>query len=298
MTQISLTSTTSDQRLAMLALAAGALAIAIAPIFVRLSETGPAATAFWRMALAVPVLMMLARKNRPGGAKTNVPVRWPVVLCGLLFAADLGVWHYSITFTTVANATLLANVAPVFVALAAWALFGERITGLFLLGMALAITGAGLLTGASFSLDLRHVYGDLLGVLTAVFYGAYQLSVARLRRYHAAFSIMAWSSLFSAAGLFAGALALGEPLLPQSATGWAVLVAIALVSQVGGQTLITYGFAHLPVSFSSVSLLVQPMAAAWLAWLLLGETLTWTHLAGAAVILTGIYIARRGSRVG
>lgn len=298
MTQISLTSTTSDQRLAMLALAAGALAIAIAPIFVRVSETGPAATAFWRMALAVPVLMMLARKNRPGGAKTNVPVRWPVVLCGLLFAADLGVWHYSITFTTVANATLLANVAPVFVALAAWALFGERITGLFLLGMALAITGAGLLTGASFSLDLRHVYGDLLGVLTAVFYGAYQLSVARLRRYHAAFSIMAWSSLFSAAGLFAGALALGEPLLPQSATGWAVLVAIALVSQVGGQTLITYGFAHLPVSFSSVSLLVQPMAAAWLAWLVLGETLTWTHLAGAAVILTGIYIARRGSRVG
>jgi drug/metabolite transporter (DMT)-like permease len=287
-----------DQRIAFLALMAGAMGIAVAPIFVRISETGPAATAFWRVALAVPVLMMLARKTRPDSVKTKVPVRWPVMLCGLFFAADLGVWHYSVAFTTVANATLLANLAPVFVALAAWALFGERITGLFVMGLALAVIGAGLLTGASFSLDLRHVYGDLLGVLTAVFYGAYQLSVARLRRFHAAFSIMAWSSLFSAMGLLAGALALGEPLLPQTLTGWAVLVGIALVSQVGGQTLITYGFAHLPVSFSSVSLLIQPMAAAYLAWLLLDETLTWAHLVGAVVILTGIYIARRGSRSG
>jgi len=296
MSQISLTSNAAEQRLAMLALLAGAMAIAIAPIFVRISETGPAATAFWRVALAVPVLMLLARNTRPDSIKTKVPVRWPVILCGLFFAADLGVWHYSVAFTTVANATLLANLAPVFVALAAWALFGERITGLFLIGMVLAIAGAGLLTGASLSLDIRQVYGDLLGVLTAVFYGAYQLSVARLRRFHAAFSIMAWSSLFSAFGLFGGALAMGETLLPQTLMGWVVLAAIALVSQVGGQTLITYGFAHLPVSFSSVSLLIQPMAAAYLAWLLLGETLTWAHLAGAAVILTGIYIARRGSR--
>jgi len=296
MTQISLTGAPTDQRIAMLALVAGAGAIAVAPILVRLSETGPAATAFWRVALAVPALMMLARKTRPDSIKTQVPVRWPIVLCGLFFAADLGVWHYSVAFTTVANATLLANLAPVFVALAAWALFGERITRLFTVGMALAIAGAVLLTGASFTLDLRHVYGDLFGVLTAVFYGAYQLSVARLRRFHAAFSIMAWSSLFSALGLFAGVLLLGETLLPQTAAGWSVLFAIALISQVGGQTLITYAFAHLPVSFSSVSLLIHPVMAALLAWLLLGEVLTWTHLAGAAVILAGIYVARRGSR--
>lgn len=295
MTQISLTGAPTDQRIAMLALIAGAGAIAIAPILVRLSETGPAATAFWRVALAVPILMVLAHRTRPG-IKTAVPVRWPVILCGLFFAADLGVWHYSVAFTTVANATLLANLAPVFVALAAWALFSEPITRLFILGMALAIAGALLLTGASFSLDLRHVYGDLFGVLTAVFYGAYQLSVARLRRFHAAFSIMAWSSLFSAFGLLAGAVALGEPLLPRTAEGWTVVFAIALISQVGGQTLITYAFAHLPVSFSSVSLLIHPVMAALLAWLLLGEVLTWTHLAGAVVILAGIYVARRGSR--
>jgi len=295
MTQISLTRAPTDQRIAMLALIAGAGAIAIAPILVRLSETGPAATAFWRVALAVPILMMLANRARPG-IKTKVPVRWPIILCGLLFAADIVVWHYSVAFTTVANATLLANLAPVFVALAACALFGERITRLFTVGMALAIAGAVLLTGASFSLDLRYVYGDVFGVLTAVFYGAYQLSVARLRRFHAAFSIMAWSSLFSAFGLLAGALALGETLLPQTATGWSVVLALALISQVGGQTLITYAFAHLPVSFSSVSLLIHPVMAALLAWLLLGEVLTWTHLAGAVVILAGIYVARRGSR--
>jgi len=282
----------------MLALVAGAMAIAVAPIFVRLSETGPAATAFWRVALAVPVLMMLARNTRPGSIKTKAPVRWPVILCGLFFAVDIGVWHYSIEYTTVANAALLANLAPVFVALAAWALFGERITRLFILGMALAVIGAALLTGASFSLDPQQVYGDMFGVLTAVFYGAYQLSVARLRRMHAAFSIMAWSSLFSALGLLAGALMLGETLLPQSAAGWSVLLGIALISQVGGQTLITYAFAHLPVSFSSVSLLIHPIMSAALAWVLLGEALTWTHLMGASVILAGIYMSRLGSRAG
>ncbi len=296
MSQASLTELAAQQRLAMLALVAGALAIAFAPILVRLSETGPAATAFWRVALAVPVLMLLAHRARPG-MKSNVPVRLPVILCGLFFAADLGVWHYSIEYTTVANATLLANLAPVFVALAAWVLFRERITRLFILGMALAILGAVLLTGASFSLDPQQVYGDMFGVLTAVFYGAYQLSVARLRRMHSAFSIMAWSSAFTALALLAGALLLGETLLPQTAAGWSVLFAVALISQVGGQTLITYGFAHLPVSFSSVSLLVQPLAAAGLAWLILGEVLTWTHLIGAAVILAGIYLARRASRV-
>lgn len=295
MSQASLTEVAAQQRLAILALVAGALAIAFAPIFVRLSETGPAATAFWRVALAVPVLMVLAHRARPG-VKTNVPVRWPVILCGLFFAVDIGVWHYSIEYTTVANAALLANLAPVFVALAAWTLFGERITRLFTLGMALAILGAALLTGASFSLDPQQVYGDMFGVLTAVFYGAYQLSVARLRRMHSAFSIMAWSSLFSAFGLLLGAAVLGEELLPQTATGWFVLFAIALISQVGGQTLITYAFAHLPVSFSSVSLLIHPIMSAVLAWLLLGEVLTWTHLIGAVVILAGIYLARRASR--
>jgi len=295
MSQASLTEVAAQQRLAILALVAGALAIAFAPIFVRLSETGPAATAFWRVALAVPVLMLLAHRARPG-MKTSVPVRWPVILCGLFFAVDIGVWHYSIEYTTVANAALLANLAPVFVALAAWALFGERITRLFILGMAAAIAGAALLTGASFSLDPQQVYGDMFGVLTAVFYGAYQLSVARLRRVHAALSIMAWSSLFSALGLLVGALFLGENLFPHTAAGWSVLFGIAAISQVGGQTLITYAFAHLPVSFSSVSLLIHPIMSAALAWVLLGEVLTWTHLIGASVILLGIYAARRGSR--
>ena len=295
MADATLTATARDQRLAILALVAGALAIAFAPIFVRISETGPAATAFWRAALAVPVLMLLARGASRSGGKTPVSVRLPVILCGLFFAADLGVWHYAIVYTTVANATLLANLAPIFVALAAWLLFNERITRLFILGLGFAISGAAMLTGASFSLDPTQVFGDVLGVLTAVFYGAYQLSVARLRRFHSAFSIMAWSSAFTAVGLLIAAIALGETLLPETAAGWWVLLGVALVSQVGGQTLITYGFAHLPAAFSSVSLLLQPMAAAGLAWLLLGETLTWSHLVGGAVVLVGIYLARRGS---
>lgn len=288
-----------QQQFALVALIAGALAIGFAPIFVRVSEVGPVATAFWRVALAAPVLILLAqtRRRRPVPRNMRAAV-WPTLFCGLMFAGDLSVWHYSINFTTVANATLLANMAPVFVVLSAWLLFGERISRQFLLGLVIAIVGAIVLTGTSLSIDARHVLGDVLGIVTAGFYAAYQLSVASLRRQFSAIEMMGWSSLATAVVLFFVALASGETLLPVTPAGWATFLGIALFSHAAGQTLIAYGFAHLPVAFSSVSLLIQPVAAAFLAWILLGETLSWFHLIGAVIVLAGIYLARRGSNSG
>ena len=127
---------------ALLALFAGASAIGLAPIFVRLSELGPVATAFYRLLLALPVLgVWLLFENRRA---TTVPRadRKLLLAAGLFFAADLAVWHWSIRFTTVANATLLANSAPLFVTLASWLWLGERIRSRFLLGMAIAFSGA------------------------------------------------------------------------------------------------------------------------------------------------------------
>jgi drug/metabolite transporter (DMT)-like permease len=287
-----------QQRLALLALFAGALGIAFAPIFVRISEVGPVATAFWRVGLALPVLMLLSRHQvprfaAPGGARAALGLG----LCGLAFAGDLALWHYAIGFTTIANATLLANLAPVFVALVAWLVFGQALSRLFVAGLVLTIFGAGLLSAGSASFGAGHVFGDVLGVLTALFYAAYQLSVARLRRDFSALTIMAWSTLATAIPLLILALALGEPLMPHTVSGWASLFGIALISHVGGQSLIAYGFAALPLTFSSLILLIQPVAAAFLAWALLAETLSAFHLAGAVLALIGIYLARRGSRM-
>ena len=105
-----------------------------------------------------------------------------LIVSGLFFACDLAVWHWSIVLTSVANATLLANLAPIFVALSAWLLFKQKLTNGFVFGLGLAITGMMVLIRGDFSAGHRELAGDVLGTLTAVFYAGYQVSVTRLRR--------------------------------------------------------------------------------------------------------------------
>ena len=281
---------------ALLALFAGALGIAFAPIFVRWSEVGPVATAFWRMALALPLLALWAslqpRRAEAPARHTGIAM---ALLAGLFFAADLAVWHWSIRLTSVANATFLANLAPVAVTLGAWVLLKERAKPVFFVGMALAMTGAALLVQANVGGTGDALLGDALGILTAFFYAGYQLCVKRLRGAQPTARIMLVSGAACAAVLLPLALASGETVLPTTATGWLVVLALAVVCQFGGQSLITYAVAHLPASFASVSLLVQPVAAAALAWLLFGETLAALQWLGAAAVLAGIWLARRGT---
>jgi drug/metabolite transporter (DMT)-like permease len=219
----------------------------------------------------------------------------PLVTAGLFFAGDLALWHWSIRFTSVANATLLANFAPIFVTLASYLLFSERFSRQFLFGMALAIAGAGILMGESLGFGMEHVLGDALGLTTAVFYAGYILSVAKLRKTASTSTIMAWSGLVSCAALLTVTLLLRETLLPVTPEGWAVLLALALLSHTGGPTLIAFSLARLPAALSSVSLLLQPAIAAVLAWAILAEPLGPWQMSGALVILGGIYLARRGS---
>ncbi len=295
-------SSTGDvTRWGLIALFSGAVAIAFAPIFVRLSEIGPVATAFYRIALALPALgLWLVLENRSGNQIHRQPQGWSdywrLGLAGLFFAADLAVWHWSIVLTSVANATLLANAAPVFVTLGGWLIWGHRFSRTFLIGMTTALMGMLVLMGESFTISLEHLGGDGLGLLTAVFYASYILSVGRLRSEFSTATIMAWSGVVSAAALLPLALLSGDELLATSAYGWAVLLGLALLSHAGGQSLIAYALAHLPAAFSSVGLLLQPVTAALLAWLLLGEPVSIWQAVGGVVILYGIFLARRGSR--
>lgn len=301
-------------RLALAALLCGAVGIAFAPIFVRLSELAPTATAFHRLFLALPVLWLWKHietrraaispgpsGSAPGARRLPPPARRlgrddgiGLAAAGLLFAGDLAFWHWSIRFTTVANATLLANFAPIFVTLAGYLFFSERFSRQFLLGMALAIAGAVTLMGRSLAFDPAHFFGDTLGLITAMFYAGYIVAVARLRARLTTVTIMAWSGLVTCAALLTISLLSGEDLVPSTVRGWAMLVGLALISHVGGQSLIAFALARLPPALSSVSLLLQPAIAALLAWAILAEPLGPWQGFGALIILGGIYLARRG----
>jgi drug/metabolite transporter (DMT)-like permease len=286
-------------RVAFLCLLAGGCAIAFAPIFVRLADTGPVASAFWRCALAVPLLwiwVFAKRGQNPFRPEKGSDPFLPLIAAGLFFAADLGVWHFSILYTSVANSTVLANLAPIFVTLAGWLFWKRTVTRTFLVGMALAILGMFVLVGPNFALGGKPLLGDALGALTAVFYAGYFLAIKVTRDAGGSTArLMAWSTTITSIALLPIALLAPQPFWPSSAAGWWVLVGLALVTQILGQGLIAYAFAHLPASLSSVSLLIQPVMAALFAWLIFNEAIGFAQYLGGAIVLAGIWLARRGS---
>jgi drug/metabolite transporter (DMT)-like permease len=298
------------QTIALAALMLGAIGIGSAGIFVRLSETGPIATAFWRGALALPLLglwaLIDARRGKVDGSDTARSRRYDVRLlwAGLFFAGDLALWHWSLLETSVAASTLEANLAPIAVTLIAWVVWRERPSRGFLAALACAVAGVTLImspelgrqaTAATSAIPRgiagHRSLGDLLGLATAWFYAGYLIVIARLRASRSAGNVMFWATLVFTVLLLP--LALTERFLPHSLTGWSYLIGLALVAQFFGQGLIVYALAHLPATFGSVGLYVQPIAAAVYAWLLLGERLTLAQIAGAVVVLGAIALARR-----
>jgi len=282
--------------LSLFALFGGAIFIALSPIWVRVSEVGPTASAFWRVCLAVPLLWILFAFHSKGQKTLNKNQIVPLLLAGIAFAGDLAFWHWSIKYTSVANSTLLANLASIFVTLAAWLLWKQRPSGLFLAGLVAALAGVAMLVQTSIGFSPTALLGDALGVVTAMFYAWYLMSVKGLRdRGTDTLALMAVTTTITALILLPVALVSGEPLLPESASGWLKLLGLAWISHAAGQGLIAYALAQLPASFTSVGLLLQPVIAAFFAWLLLNEPLAALQIAGGAVVLFGIYLARRAS---
>ena len=283
----------AGRRTAMIVLLAGAGVIGLAPILVRLADSGPAAVGFWRMIFALPLLAFIARRESGGVG----PAGRVLGLAGAAFALDLAFWHYGIALTSVAKATILSNLTPVIVTGVAWLVFREKIRPLFLAAVALAVGGACLMTLARDPglPGANPALGDAFSAMTAVWYALYFLAVQRARRTRGAAQVMFWSSLTAAPLLLATSAALGEPLLPATAGGWAACVGLG-VMHVTGQGSIAWALGRLPASVTSVVVLVQPVVAAVLGWVLFGEVFGLGQMLGGAIALTGVVLAQRAAR--
>lgn len=288
---------------AVAALVLGAIAMGASPVFVRFAEVGPLTSAFYRVALALPLLWMLARlenghakkkhnDNAAASPFANVPVDRATLLAGVFFAGDLIFWHLSIVNTTIANATLLATTAPVWVLLGSSLFIGEAVSRKMFAGLGLCLLGAGTLIGASLSIAPERLEGDIYGVITSFFFGAYFLAIRVARRRAPPALIMLRSSMVTATILLIAALIMEDQLLPITAAGVAALIALAVVSHAGGQGLLAYALGHLSAAFSSFVIFIEALAAPVLGWLIFSETLNNLQFLGGAAILLGIWVAR------
>lgn len=280
---------------ALVALLIGAMAMGISPVFVRTADVGPFASAFWRVTLALPVLWLWASIEAKNAGRTQKDVwafRPVILLCGLFFAGDLFFWHLAILNTTIANATFLATMAPVWVVLGSGMFIGEPVGRATFLGLAVCLVGATVLIGSSYQFSPAHLWGDIYGIITSFFFGLYFLAVRVARRDMGAGQITFTQTIITAAILLVVALVAEPTLLPQSAKGVFALLALGVVSHAGGQGLLAVALGALSAAFSSLVIFVEAIAAAGFAWVLLGEALNLWQGLGGVLILAGIWIAR------
>ena len=304
----------------------GAIATSSNPVFVRLSDVPETASAFHRMAWALPAFALwgfaaglgtrrmgagkgrgapvVAQRPRSGRLvrSTGIPTEHRdlllLVLCGVFFAGDLAALHAAVNLTTAANAILFLNAQPIYVSVGAWLLFGERMGPQFIGAAALAMAGVVVLTWTSVDLGAGHALGDALGVVAGVCYAGYILAASRLRTDYSSLAINVATCLVGAPLLLAAALATGQSVAPPTVDDWFLMIGLGVVAHACGQGLIVWGLAHLPAAFASVSLLVAPVSAAAFAWFLLAEPLGLVQVAGMALVLVGVQLAWRLRAVG
>ena len=278
----------------MLAGLGGALAIAFSAILVRLAKETPSTAAVFRCAYAVPLLAVLAgREARRYGPRERRD-RWIGALAGVLFTADLILWHHSIANVGAGLATVLGNLQVVLVAFAAWAVLGERPERRIAIAVPVVFTGAVMISGVleSGGYGRDPVLGTVFGLTTTVAYAAFILVLRQVNRdlRRPAGPLLDATAAAAVVSAVAGAI-VGDVDLVPSWPSHAWLALLALTSQVIGWLLISVSLPRLPAALTSVLLLVQPIGAIVLAVLILGEEPSALQLGGTAVILAGICIA-------
>jgi drug/metabolite transporter (DMT)-like permease len=290
--------TQSADRRALAALLFGACVIGLSPILARITEaeTGPAAAGFWRLAFAGP-LLVLPLLQKPKAFAAGRAWAWGLA-AGVLFALDVGTWHYGVAMTSVTNATVLSNMTPVAVALTAWLVFRERPSGGFLLALVLALGGAvgmGLAKGSG-GRGTDPLLGDALSLVAAVFYGLYFVLIRIARAKASTSALMFWTSVSGAPATLLMAFLMREPIWPSGPAGWLGGLGLG-VMHVVGQGAIAWALGRLPATTTSVVVLVQPVVSALLGLLLFGERITPLQALSAAVLLLGVVLAQRSAAV-
>lgn len=274
------------------ALLLGNIALALGPWFVRLADTGPISAAFWRMFLALPFVMLLARGT--GQAISGIPRRTLlfIALASLSFSTDLASWHIGIEMTRLGNATMFGNAGSII--LLFWGFIIARMMpkGLELLAIIFALAGAAILMGRSLEISTTTLIGDLFCLAAGLLYAVYLLTLQGARQEIGGWSLLVWVSIFASPVLLVLAIISGEPVWPQD---WTPVIALSFFSQLVGQGLLVFSLRHFSPLIIGLALLTQPAVAALYGYQFFGEVLSPIDIIGM-LLLGGALVLARGNR--
>lgn len=279
--------------LPLAALLTGNVALAMGPWFVRLADAGPVSAGFWRVALALPVIALLARANRQPLTGIRRGVLLAVLIGGVLFGLDIASWHIGIEFTRLANAAVFGNVGSLILMVWGFIAWRRLPQGREWPALLAALAGAAILMGRSLEISPQTLYGDLFCITAGILYAGYLVILQDARQSLGNWSLLAWSSCGSIPVLLGIALALGEPVWP---TDWRPIVGLFVSSQLIGQGCLVYALRHFSPPVIGIALLTQPAVAAVAGWISFGEVLTMMDLLGVALVGSALVLAKVGER--
>ena len=279
--------------LAYLALGIGIFSLSFSAMFVRWANAPGPVTAFYRLFFSIFLLLpfFLSRTKTTSALKSR-SIMFPL-LAGVFTAFDLGLWTASLSYTTAANATLLGNTAPLWVALGTWLILKQKLSATFWRGLAITLLGAALIMGTDFLLHPRFGIGDAMAIFTGFFYGGYFLFTEQSRLHFDPVSHIWLVGVGASLSLFLVNTLLRYPLSGYPAQTWLVFLSTAVVSQLVGYMSLAYALGHLPASIVSPTMILQPIVTTLLAIPLLNEIPSIWQAVGGAIALVGIYIVNQ-----
>ena len=276
--------------LAFAALVAGNVAIAFGPLLVRYADSGPIATGFWRLAVAVPFLALMGWRAGFRWSATSWPIIGWIAVAGFFFGIDIILWHIGIFQTKMGNATLFANAASLLLVIYG-VIVARKLPGKWqIFAVVLAFVGAALLMSQSLELSQRNFAGDLLCLGAGLTYTVYLVIMIRVRDTTESWSSLAMASFVAAAVLLPAALIAGEQIIP---TVWWPVFLLAFTSQFFGQGCLTYALPHFSPLVIGLALLLQPALSAAAGWFAFGEILSALDIFGGLMVMAALVLVRK-----
>ncbi|PSP97072.1 EamA/RhaT family transporter [Halobacteriales archaeon QS_5_70_17] len=279
-----------------LALVVAVAAVSTSAVLVELSAAPSLVKAFYRVLFTTCLVAPAAAARHPGAVR-SIAGRdlLGAAAAGVALAVHFGTWFESLEWTSVAASVTLVQAQPLFVALGAALVLGERVTRRMAAGIVVAVAGMALMSlsellGASAASAPRPLYGDALAVFAAVMAAAYFLAGRSLRQRVALLPYVTVVYAVCTVALLAFVVASGAPLAGYPPREWLLFLAMAVGPGVFGHTVLNWALAHVESSVVSVSLLGEPVGAALLALAVLGEIPDPYTVAGGGVVLAGIYL--------
>lgn len=276
----------------------GGILIGFSPIFVRASDLGPMTTGFYRLLFSLPLLWVWmtyegydnTTEKKPKITRNDALV---LVLAGGFFAFDLALWNWSIDYTAIVNATVFNNTSAFFVPLFMWMMFSEKQTIRTFLAAVIGFMGCVLLGVESYNISMDNFVGDFVALLSGLMVTAYVITVKKIRDRVPTGLLMFWTSIASLVGMGIFGILFEESFWPLTANDWVSVLGQGLLVHVMGQGFLAYSFGKIPASYGALIMLLAPVTAAILGWIIYGESLSFIKIIGVSIIMASIIAVRK-----